>query len=459
VSGLGAWFVVGCVKTRWPGPPPERGSAACVRPDWESMTSQKHLKARIRARMARTGERYATARRHEAGAAQPVARDLGWTLRGGVHPDSANVANALANLESPMKISEAMVLGIGGGLGAGYILWEFAAHRGPILVIGYRYRWNYIDWTQRTLDRLGVAHRVSGTSGPAGAAAALTSTLAAGRPAIVWPDRQLVGYWHLPSHLEAQGGHPVIVYATVDGSVRVDDRNHAPLTVDRAVLDRARARVSSYRNHLVVVDQAAAPDLEPLVRAGIADCVAQLGGDSASFAVPAWRKWARLLTDTRNAKAWPRVFADGIGLVGALLSIWEGVEPVGSNGGHLRGLYADFLDEAAPRLGRSGDAARSAAAAFRVAAAAWHDVAEAALPADVPEYARLRELTAEVAAGVAAGDDGAGARAAASVELWSLRAEYDRKPPVEPDFAALAGRVGAVYEAELAAVDALRAVL
>jgi hypothetical protein len=28
------------------------------------MTQQKHLKARIRARMARTGERYVTARRH-----------------------------------------------------------------------------------------------------------------------------------------------------------------------------------------------------------------------------------------------------------------------------------------------------------------------------------------------------------------------------------------------------------
>jgi hypothetical protein len=435
------------------------------------MTSQKHLKARIRARMAKTGERYATARRHEVGSAEPIARDLGWTLRGGVHPDSANIANALANLGSPVTIagggpeglgggiiSEAMVLGIGGGLGAGYILWEFTAHNAADLVLGYRYRWNYIDWTQRTLDRLGATHRVSGTAGARGAAAALTSALEAGRPAFVWPDRQLIGYWHLPPHLEARGGHPVVAYATVDGSVRVDDRNLAPLTVDRAALDRARARVPSYKNNLVGLEGAAVPDLVPLVRAGIADCVAHLGRDSTSFAVPAWRKWARLLTDTRNAKGWPRVFADGAGLVGALLSIWEGVEPVGADGGHLRGLYADFLDEAAPLLGPSGDAARSAAAAFRVAAAAWHDVAEAALPADVPEYARLRELTAEVAAGVAAGDDGADARAEASAQLWSLRAEHDRKPPVEPDFTALAGRVRAVHEAELAAVDALRAV-
>jgi hypothetical protein len=85
--------------------------------------------------------------------------------------------------------------------------------------------------------------------------------------------------------------------------------------------------------------------------------------------------------------------------VGALGSIWEGVEPVGSTGGHQRDLYADFLDEAA-------------------------------LPADVPEYARLRELTADVAAGVAAGDDGAEVRSSASAQLWALRAEYDRKRPI-----------------------------
>jgi hypothetical protein len=421
------------------------------------MTSQKHLKARIRARMARTGERYATARRHEVGTAEPVARDHGWTLRGGTHPDAANIANVLANLDGS-ALSEAMVLGIGGGLGAGYILWEFTAleNRSRHLVLGYRHRWNYIDWTQKTLDRLGVPHRVATTSGAAGAAKALTATLAEGRPAIVWPDRQLIGYWHLPPHLEASGGHPVVVYATVDGSVRVDDRNHTPLTVDRAALDRARARVVSYKNQLVVVEGAGPqPDLVSAVRAGIADCVAHLGGDSTSFAVPAWRKWARMLTDPRHAKGWPKVFADGAGLVGALLSIWEGVEPVGANGGHLRDVYADFLDEAAPLL--SDARAREAASAFRVAADRWHDVAEVALPADVPEYARLRELTAEVAAGVAAGDDGAEACASASEQLWALREEYDHKPPTDPDFAALAERVAVVHDAERDAVDALRA--
>ena len=93
------------------------------------MTTRKHLKARIRARMATTGERYLTARRHVVTDPPRDRRvDHGYALRGGVHPDSAALANVLAH--HGIDLSEAMMLGIGGGLGAGYILWEFEAHRG-----------------------------------------------------------------------------------------------------------------------------------------------------------------------------------------------------------------------------------------------------------------------------------------------------------------------------------------
>jgi hypothetical protein len=412
------------------------------------MTAQKHLKARIRARMAKTGERYAAARRHVAGDTRPVT-DHGWTLRGGQHPDTAVISHLLADRGVPL--SEAMVLGIGGGLGAGYILWEFARHDSRHLTLGFRHRWNYLDWTDRTLDRLGVRYSVHTTAGAKGAAERLSAAFAGGRRAIVFPDRYLIGYWHLPPYLEAHGGHPVVAYAETADGVRIDDRNTGPLTVDRAALDEARARVSSYRNRLVLIDEAGTPDdLAGLARAGVRDCVEHLGSTSASFALPAWRKWAKLFTDRRNAKGWPTVFADGRGLAGALLTVWEGVEPVGMTGGHLRGLYADFLDEAAPLL---GPAAAEAAGSFRAAAAAWHAFAEAALPADVPEYARLRELTAAVAEGVALGAPAA----AAAAELWQLRQDLDGQPPVAPDFGVLAGRMTAVHAAEESAVGALRA--
>ena len=67
------------------------------------MTTAKQLKARIRARMARTGERYAVARAHVVGGAVdtgPVV-DAGWALRGGTDPDTAALANVLAHRGSP----------------------------------------------------------------------------------------------------------------------------------------------------------------------------------------------------------------------------------------------------------------------------------------------------------------------------------------------------------------------
>jgi hypothetical protein len=224
------------------------------------MTESKHLKARIRARMARTGERYMTARRHVVGdrpAAEAPAADHGWPLRGGVHPDTSVIAKALAHHGA--ELSEAMVLGVGGGLGAGYLPWGFEAHESRTLVLGFRNQWQYPGrWAAKTLERLGVRFELHETGGARGAAARLDAALAAGRPALVTVDRQEIGYWHLPAprsggggYPVVVGGYPVVVYGIEGDRVRIDDRNLAPLTVARERLDVARARVPSYKHRLV----------------------------------------------------------------------------------------------------------------------------------------------------------------------------------------------------------------
>ncbi len=215
-------------------------------------------------------------------------------------------------------------------------------------------------------------------------AGALASTLAAGDPAIIWPDRFHLGYWNLPPFLDGHGGHPVVVYAVSDRRVHIDDRPLAPLTIPVADVDRARTRVGSYRNAMLVVrsrDTAVPADrLRAAVRGGLAATVDQLGGTSTSFALPAWRKWSRLLVDPRAAKGWPTVFADRRHLLRALAGVWEAVEPAGGTGGHLRGLFADGLDEAAAVL----DEPRLTAQAQRWQEIAdrWHALAETALPDD-----------------------------------------------------------------------------
>lgn len=436
------------------------------------MTTAKQLKARVRARMARTGERYAVARAHVVGGAAdpgPVV-DLGWTLRGGTDPDTAALANVLAHrgVTGPGgPLTEPLLLLVGGGLGAGYILWEFAHDDGRVVTLGFTHSWQYFDRRlATTVERLGLDVAWSRTGGAAAAAQALADTLDAGDPAIVWPDRYHLGYWNLPPFLDGMGGDPVVAYAASGGRVHVDDRTLAPLTVPVADLDRARARVGSYRNTMLVVRTAdavvPADRLRSAVRAGLEAGADHLGGTSTSFALPAWRKWSRLLVDPRAAKGWPTVFADRRGLLRALASVWEGVEPAGMSGGHLRGLFADGLEQAADLLGEPALAAQ--APRWREIAERWHALAETALPDDVPEIARMRTLTATVTGAVAEGDAGAGERAAAAEELWALRAGHADAPPLDEErladvLAGMSGHLAAIHDAESAAVAALGAVL
>src|SRR5215216_4167271 len=286
---------------------PDDRSAAMERP----MTAHKHLKERIRARMARTGESYTTARRHVLNALPPEE----YRLTGGVHPDTHAIAGVLANrgLLDPhtgRPLSEAMVLGVGGGLGAGYILWEFKAHDQRSLVLGFRNSWQYPDrWALTTCARLGVPADLAETGSPRRAEQKLRAAVTDGVPVIAWADQQLLGYRHLPAWLEGHGGPPVTVYGLDEhvGTALVDDRNRAPLTVSLDALAAARARVVSYEQRQVVLDAPAAEldlgGLRAAVRDGLAEQVEHLSRRSDSFSLPAFHKWERRLTTTGNAKA------------------------------------------------------------------------------------------------------------------------------------------------------------
>ena len=130
------------------------------------MTTRKGFKRLVRDRMARTGERYAAARRALVGASEDVpstsasgtsaARD-----RGLLHPNSASLATVLATrgVVSPLTgapLSEALIHGIGGGVGAGYILWEFESHRGGgrVLVLAFTNFVGVMIFVRYVADRL-----------------------------------------------------------------------------------------------------------------------------------------------------------------------------------------------------------------------------------------------------------------------------------------------------------------
>lgn len=434
------------------------------------MTTQKGFKTLVRARMAKTGERYAAARRALMTDGATGMTDANPDRRPRLNPDSAALARALADagVVSPLDgrpLSEAMILGIAGGLGAGYILWEFQARGGAILTLGFTNQWQYPGipgWYGNALDRLAISADLHETGGAVGAQAALDRALDAGRTAIAFVDLHAMGTWGLPDSLSGYSGYPVaIVGRTVDGGYRVDDRGREPLDVDRATMAAARARIGSWKHRLIVPTPAPGaipPDrLRQAVHDGLAHQVDHLRSSSDSFSLPAWRKWSRLMTDTRNAKAWPRVFAGGEGLFGALLSIVEGVDGgVGAFGGHLRERYAEFLDEVAA----AGFAPMAEAAArWREAADRWEDLADAAVPRDLDGAADAVAAAEELHDAVMAGEPGRGRARVAGERLWAIRDEHAAGAAVTESrmlelFADLGERLRGIYDAEMAALDA-----
>jgi Butirosin biosynthesis protein H, N-terminal/Domain of unknown function (DUF4872) len=441
------------------------------------MTTDKAFKRVVRARMAKTGERYAAARRAlvegttdgQHAMTTATATASGYRLRGGLHPETATLANVLANQGvvsglTGEPLTEAAILGIGGGLGAGYILWEFTGRGAPILTLGFRNQWQYPwipGWAGKTLDRLGIEPDLHETGGARGAREALDARLDAGVPVIAWVDLQSVGTWGQPDALSGHFGLVVVVLGRdAEGSYLVDDRGRDPFRVSPAVMAAARGRIGSFKHRIVGLRTTPGPipadRLRVAMRAGLEDQVDHLRSPSDSFSLPAWRKWGRLMTDHRNAKAWPRVFADGHGLFGSLSALHELVDgEVGPWGGHLRELYAASLDEAAVALDNPalGDAART----WRGVADRWEELADAAVPPDLDGAAEAVEAVETLHEAVMAGEPGRSRAVAAAETAWAIRDRYADAFPLPPDRIAailedLGDRIAAIHQAE---VDAL----
>lgn len=385
-----------------------------------------------------------------------------YTLWGGAHPEAAAATNVLAaaGLRRPdtaAPLSEALVFGIAGGLGALYILWEWEAYNAKVLVLGFHHLGNYpVRYFQGLADRLNVRAFMPETGSRRVATQSLDGALAAGRPAVAWVDRASLPYLQLPERLRGRLGHIVAVCGRASDGYWVDDRAAVPLFVPAATFGDARARIPSYKQRLLLVDALAPFDLTAAVRSGIVAQLDYLGSGSDSFALPALRKWARLLTDPTHKKGYPVVFRDRRGLFRVLRAAYEEIAlDVGA--GALRGLYARFLREAAPILDNQGLLA--AADAYEALSARWLAFADAALPD--PPFAQCKQLLLERHAAILKGGDAWQGWGARTQELEALDSTFNREFPLDDGainrlLAHLGELMHAIYTHEVAALELLR---
>jgi hypothetical protein len=328
--------------------------------------------------MGRTGESYTTARSHLRPDSDPGRPDRFL----GRHPDTAALTRLLAALgvtdpASGRPLTEAMVLGIAGGIGFAYFVFEYEDL--TTLYLGGRIN-PYVhkrDAAEAALTRFGVPFQVRRTSGPATAERHLRTALDQGRPVVATVDAARA----VPPELRGMTPKDVLVELRDEEPV-LWDLAPVPVPVTWAELAEARAGVRSAKHRLVVADAPAGPvDLPGAAAAGIADTWAgMLDPPMRNFGVPGLAKWAELLTAPRDPKGWPRLLA----APGRQLLTWlyDWVEN-DTGGGFFRSMYAEFLEEAAGPLGRPG--LTTLAGSYRELAAAWTTLAETARDAAGPQ--------------------------------------------------------------------------
>ena len=435
------------------------------------MTRQRELKALVRERMAKTGERYSAARVHILSKPTPQpARTLpglldGYDRFGGIQAGTGPVSNVLrhAGVVSPVSgrpLSEATVNGLCGGPGFLYAVFEYKGWP-PLLSLALQSRSMPDVYIGEGISRLGLRTLVHETTSKAAARRALDEALAAGTSPLCVVDVASLPWYGLPPEFIGGGPHVVAVAGRDGERYWIDDRASRPMAIDADTLAAARAAYRQAKNRLVVIDASKpAGDLRQPTSRAIADTVLRYTEPAVpkSFWVNCgWsglEKWRAMLTDRKDKKAWPAVFAEGARAYAGLQRAYESIECQLAPGAG-RTLYAEFLDEAATTLDRPG--LSEAAAAFRQASGAWAAIAN--LIAAVPDKA-LREACSISDRRLALSDDGLATREA-SRDLWSRRKDLASECRLSKDdalaiYADMAVLVGAIIEAERSAVAAMQ---
>jgi len=367
-------------------------------------------------------------------------------------------------------LSEALLFGIGGGVGVSYFVFEYKAAMLKTLTLGTRITTieesSRPQFLQTVCERLGVPTQVFHPSSPAAADRALSEALGSGLPAIAWLD--LSGP---PYAFPATADYAThVIYRLTADEVVVAGRSRRGLTLSREAFTEARRSMGVPKARLMVVEKPGRlPPLAPAIRLGLRDGVRQMvagvniGRFRGNFGLQALLKWADLLTNERDPKGWPRFFPRGRDLLAALVAVYSQIELRGRGGAAFRSLHADFLSEAAGRLRKP--TLEEAADIYRRAARAWTSLAQAALPGNQAGLAALRQLIREREDALEKdGPEGLELARSLMPKERSLRKKLEVSFPLDPPATAdlladLSRRVRAIHELEEAAVGMVRRVV
>lgn len=320
----------------------------------------------------------------------------------GRHWETGSIHNALAvqGVKAPhtgQPYSEALLLGISGGIAFGYFTFAYKGYLPHVAMLTR----NTFSPFSTILERLGVSQDLRQTTKADIAEKNLSHALESGLSPLVWVDQFSMPYNDLSSKDAMWNMMPVLATEQDGETVTIADRSSQPLHLSMNELTKARGRVKEDRFKLMTLDAPQTNKLPAAVHMGICQTIQLFTeepprGARDNFGFAAYQKFAELLVNTRNKQSWERFFPAGIRMYHALAGstsqpgAYHWVNIWGSADGAERGLYADFLDEAAQILKKP--ALKEAAEKFRDSYALWLQFAETLLPDDIPMLGESKKL-------------------------------------------------------------------
>jgi hypothetical protein len=324
------------------------------------------------------------------------------TQLSGRHWESGSIHNALAlqGIKAPhtgKPYSEALLLGVSGGIAFGYFTFEYKGYLPHVALLTR----NTFDPFPTILERLGIAQDIQQTNKAEIAEKNLQNALESGLYPVLWADQFSLPYNCLPADEPMWGMMPLLALETDGKSVSIADRSSQPLHLSMAELTKARGRVKDDKYRLITLDAPQPAKLAGAVHKGICQAISLFTekpprGGRDNFGFAAYEKLAEMLINTRNKQSWERFFAPGVRMYHALAGspvqpgAYHWVNTWGAADGAERGLYADFLLEAAQILKRPS--LRDAAEKFRESHKFWLAFADAMLPDDIPLLGESKKL-------------------------------------------------------------------
>ncbi|MCY3833631.1 MAG: DUF4872 domain-containing protein [Chloroflexi bacterium] len=385
--------------------------------------------------------------------------------------DTAAIRNALDyhGVRAPHTgepYSEALLLGISGGVTFGYFTFHYQGYDPQVNLLTR----NTFSPMEAIFDRLKVPRELRRSGSADKGRQNLIDALDEGYAPIASPDGSLLPYNALPYDEANWHTMPLVIYGyePEKGEAYISDRSRVSLTVKTEDLDKARARVKKDRHGLILLGAPDESQLADAIRQGLADCVKLMTekppkGSAKNFGLRALQHWAEMLAKTSGG-SWAKEYPRGRPLLAVLISSYTFLGPsFGKTMGAERDVYADFLDEAASALEMS--ALTDVAAQYRESGAAWERLLHSLLPADAPMLGAARELIdRKTALFIESGAAQLDEISACYQQLEALKAEAETDFPLSDGEIAdlradLRDKVLQVRAAEEAAVLALKAAI